>query len=74
MVYMNHKRMSGFRYFLKMVKKVKLSLYRLWRPSGLREIEAPIYSDIGLTDRGKADSPKSRPLSTPRKIPGTHFC
>jgi hypothetical protein len=54
--------------------KVKLSLYRPWRPSGLREVEAPTFSDIRLTDGGKVVSPTRRPLFTPRKIPGTHFC
>jgi hypothetical protein len=30
--------------------KVNLSLYRQWRPLGLREIEAPTFSDIRHTD------------------------
>jgi hypothetical protein len=30
--------------------KVKLSLYRPWRPLGLREVEASTFSDIHLTD------------------------
>jgi hypothetical protein len=30
--------------------KVKLSLYRPWRPLGLREVEAPTFSDIRHTD------------------------
>jgi hypothetical protein len=55
-------------------KKVKLSLYRPWRPLGLREIEAPTFSDIRLTDGGKVVSPKRRQLYTPRKISGTHSC
>jgi hypothetical protein len=55
-------------------KKVKLSLYRPWRSLGLREVEAPTFSDIRFTDKGKVVSPKRRPLFTPRKIPGTHFC
>jgi hypothetical protein len=54
--------------------KVKLSLYRPWRPLGLREVEAPTFSDIRHTDGGKVVSPTLRPLLTPRKIPGTHFC
>jgi hypothetical protein len=54
--------------------KVKLSLYRPWRPLGLREVEAPTFSDIRLTNGGKVVSPTRRPLFTPRKIPGTHFC
>jgi hypothetical protein len=40
--------------------KVKLYLYRPWRP-------------LGLADGGKFVSPMCRPLFTPRKIPGTHF-
>jgi hypothetical protein len=40
----------------------------------LREVEAPTFSDIRLTDGGKVVSPTSRPLFTPRKIPGIHFC
>jgi hypothetical protein len=36
--------------------KVNLSLYRLWRPLGLREVEAPTFSDIRLTDGGKTVS------------------
>jgi hypothetical protein len=33
--------------------KVKFSLYRVWRSLGLREVEAPTFSDIRLTDGGK---------------------
>jgi hypothetical protein len=54
--------------------KVKLSLYSPWRPLGLREVEAPTFSGIRLTDGDKFVSPTRRPLFTPRKIPGTHFC
>jgi hypothetical protein len=54
--------------------KIKLSLYRPWRPLGLREVKAPTFSDIRLTDGGKVVRPKRRPLFTPRKIPGTNFC
>jgi hypothetical protein len=54
--------------------KVKLSLYRPWRPLGLREVEAPTFSDIRLIDGGKVVSPTRRPLFTPVKIPGAHFC
>jgi hypothetical protein len=57
-----------------MNKKVKLSPYRPWRPLGLREIEAPTFSDIRLIDGGKVLSPMRRPLFTPRKILGTYFC
>jgi hypothetical protein len=53
--------------------KVKLSLYRPWRLLGLREAEAPTFSDIRLTDGSKVVSPTRRPLFTSRKIPGTHF-
>jgi hypothetical protein len=54
--------------------KVKLSLYRPWRPLGLREVEAPTFSDIRLINGNKVVSPTRRPLFTPRKNPGTHFC
>jgi hypothetical protein len=54
--------------------KVKLSPYRPWRPLGLREVEAPTFSDIRLIDGGRVVSPTRRPLFTPRKIPDTHFC
>jgi hypothetical protein len=50
------------------LSKVKLSLYRPWRPLGLRE--APTFSDIRLINV----SPTRRPLFTPKNIPGTHFC
>jgi hypothetical protein len=53
---------------------MKLSLYRPWRPLGLREDEAPTFSDIRHIDCGKVVSPTRRPLFTPRKIPGTHVC
>jgi hypothetical protein len=39
------------------VKKVKLSLYRPWRPLGLREVEAPVFSDFQPTDDGKVIRP-----------------
>jgi hypothetical protein len=55
-------------------KGKKLSLYRLWRPLGLREVEVPTFSDIRLTDGGKVVIPTCRPLFTPRKIRGTHVC
>jgi hypothetical protein len=54
--------------------KVKFSLYKPWRPFGLREVEARTFSDIRLIDGGKIVSPTRRPLFTTRKIPGTHFC
>jgi hypothetical protein len=40
----------------------------------LREVEAPIFSDIRLTDDGKVASSTRRPSFTSRKILGTHFC
>jgi hypothetical protein len=54
--------------------KVKLSMYRPWRPLGLREVKAPTVSDIRLVDGGKVVRPKRRPFFTPRKILDTHFC
>jgi hypothetical protein len=54
--------------------KVKLSLYRPWRPLGLREVEALTFSTIPLKDDGKVVSPTRLRLFTPRNIPGTHFC
>jgi hypothetical protein len=59
---------------LKVKVKLKLSLYRPWRTLGLREVEAPSFSDIRLTDGGKVVSTRRRPLFTPRNIPCTHFC
>jgi hypothetical protein len=60
--------------FVEGMLKVKLSLYRPWRPLELQEVEAPTFSDIRLTDGGKVVNPMRRPLFTPKKIPGTHFC
>jgi hypothetical protein len=37
--------------------KVKLSLYRPWRPLGLREDETPTFSDIQPTDGVKVVKP-----------------
>jgi hypothetical protein len=54
--------------------EVKLSLYRPWRPLVLREVEAPTFSDIRLTDGGKVVSPKRRPLFNARKIPSIRVC
>jgi hypothetical protein len=53
--------------------KVKFSLYRPWRPLGLRDILAPTFSDIQLIHDGKVVSPTRRPFFIPRKIPGTPF-
>jgi hypothetical protein len=47
--------------------KVKLSPYRQWRPLGLREVEAPTFSDIRLIYGDKVVSPKRRPLFTPQE-------
>jgi hypothetical protein len=52
----------------KVKKKIKISLYRPWRPLGLREVETPTFSDIRLTDGGKIVSPKRRPLFFPAKF------
>jgi hypothetical protein len=54
--------------------KVKLALYRLWRPLGLQEVEASTFSDMRLTGGSKVVSPICQLLFTPRKIPDTHFC
>jgi hypothetical protein len=63
-----------FNAFLFGLVKVKLCLYMPWRPLELREVEVPTFSDIRLINGGKVVSPTRRPLFTPRKIPGTHFC
>jgi hypothetical protein len=57
--------------YVTMNVKVKLSLHRPWRSLGLREVEAPTFSDIRITDGGTVVSPTHS-----RKIPGTgaHFC
>jgi hypothetical protein len=39
----------------------------------LREVEAPTFSDIRVTDGGKVVSPTRRQLYTLIKIRGTHF-
>jgi hypothetical protein len=54
--------------------ELNTSLYRPWRPLELREVEAPTFSGIGLIYGDKVVSLKSRPLLSPRKITGTHFC
>jgi hypothetical protein len=48
--------------------KLKLFLYRPWRPLGLREVEAPIFSDIRLIDIDKVVSLKLRLHFTPGDI------
>jgi hypothetical protein len=47
--------------------KVKFSPYKPWRPLGLREVEAPTFSDIRLIDGGKVGSAIRRPLFTPQE-------
>jgi hypothetical protein len=46
--------------------KIKLSVYRPWRPLWLQAVEAPTFSDIQLIDGGKFVSPTRRPLFTPK--------
>jgi hypothetical protein len=50
-----------------LIVKVKFSLYRPWRILGLREVEAPTFSDIRLTDGLKVVSPTRRPLFYPQE-------
>jgi hypothetical protein len=45
--------------------KVKLSPHRPWRPLGLREVEAPTFSDIRLIDGGRVVGPTRRPFLPP---------
>jgi hypothetical protein len=68
------KRIQTLQYYIKYILMVKLYIYKPWRPLGLREVEAPTFSDIRLTDGGKVVSPTRRLLFTSRKIPGTHCC
>jgi hypothetical protein len=53
---------------------VKLSLYSPWRPLGLREVEAPTFSNIRLIDGGKVVPLRVGRFLPPMKIPGTHNC
>jgi hypothetical protein len=48
--------------------KIKLSLYRLWRPLGCPEVEDPAFSDIRLIDGGKVVSPMRWPLFPPGRF------
>jgi hypothetical protein len=50
------------------IVKVKLSLYRPWRPLGLQEVEAPTFSDIRLIDGCKIVSPTRRPFLPPGRF------
>jgi hypothetical protein len=57
---------------------VKLKRYsypcnRPWRPVGCETSRFPHSLDNRLTD-GAEVSLTRRPTSTPRRIPGTHFC
>jgi hypothetical protein len=54
--------------------KVKFSLYRPWRPLGVREVEDPTFTDIRLIYGGKVVILTRRPILPRTKIPGTHFC
>jgi hypothetical protein len=76
MITVSHKPCKSDRYIYVTCKcNVKLSLYRPWRPLGLREVEAPTFSDIRLTDGGRVLALHVGRFSfTPMKIPGTHFC
>jgi hypothetical protein len=48
-------------YNLQYEVKVKLSLYKSWRPLGLWEFEAATFSDKELRDGGKIVSPTRQP-------------
>jgi hypothetical protein len=54
--------------------EVNLSLYRLERPLGLQDFEAPRIARKSVHEGGKVVSPKHRPPLTPGDIAGTHFC
>jgi hypothetical protein len=43
-------------------------VYRPWRPLGLREVEAPTFSDIPLIDGGNVVSPTRWPLLPPGRF------
>jgi hypothetical protein len=49
-----------------MIYKVKLFLYRPWRPLGLQEVEVPTFADIRFIDGGKVVGPTRRPLFYPQ--------
>jgi hypothetical protein len=55
-------------YILIQNPKVKLSLYRLQKSLGLREVKAPTFSDIRLIDGSKVVSPTHWPLFTPGRF------
>jgi hypothetical protein len=60
--------MSSFMALLYGKVNVKLSLYRSWRPLGLREVETPTFSDIRLTDSSKVVSPTRRSPFIPIRL------
>jgi hypothetical protein len=43
-------------------------------PKGCETSRLPYFLDDRLTDGGEDISLPRRPIFTPRKIPGTHFC
>jgi hypothetical protein len=53
--------------------KVKLSLYRPWRPLGLREVDAPTFLDIRLMV-ARLSALRAGRFLPPKKIAATHFC
>jgi hypothetical protein len=63
-LWMLHNPRTGVRFLVKQ----SYPCNRPWRPLGLREVEAPTFSDIRLTDGCKCVSPTSPSLFTPRKI------
>jgi hypothetical protein len=48
--------------------KVKLSLYRPWRPLGLREVEAPTFSDIRLKMVARLSALRAGRFLTPERF------
>jgi hypothetical protein len=56
------------------VKKGKTIPIQAVEALRVREVEDLTFSDIRLTDGSKVVSLMRRPLFTPRKITGTHFC
>jgi hypothetical protein len=56
------------------VKKVKLPLQQAVKARRVVRRRGSHFPDNRLTDGCEVVSPTRRPPSTPRKIPGTHFC
>ena len=52
----------------------KLYLYRIGRPLGLQNVEAPRISRQSAHEGGKVVSPIQRPPLPPGDTPITHFC